>query len=68
VEKCVLTVRDNELDVGDSDNMSSEVAEGAGRCGKAWGSHVDGMRTETEHRNRAYDKVMWMGCAQEQNT
>jgi len=31
----VLTVGDNELDVGDSDNALSEVAEGVGRCRKA---------------------------------
>jgi hypothetical protein len=32
---CVLAVRDNELDVGDSEVASSEVAEGRGMRGKA---------------------------------
>jgi len=33
----VLAVGDDELDVGDSDDASSEVAEGAGRRGKGLG-------------------------------
>ncbi len=31
---CVLAVRDNELDVGDSEVVSLEVAEGKDMCGK----------------------------------
>jgi len=42
----VLAVRDNKLDVEDSDNVSSEVAEGAGRCGKARGSVAAAPRAE----------------------
>ena len=32
---CVLTVRDDERDVGDSEVTSLEVAEGKDMCGKA---------------------------------
>jgi hypothetical protein len=41
VAVCVLTVRDNELDVGDSEVVSLEVAEGGDACGKAQGSHMN---------------------------
>jgi hypothetical protein len=40
-EICVLAVRDNELDVGDSEVASSEVAEDRDMREKARGSHVD---------------------------
>jgi len=41
----VLAVGDDEHDVGDDDDASSEVAM---RRGKAWGSHVDMLR-RNEH-------------------
>jgi hypothetical protein len=37
----VLAVGDDELDVGDNDDASSEFAM---RRGKAWGSHADVLR------------------------
>ncbi len=40
---CVLAVRDDELTVGDNDNVSSLVAEGIGMCGSAQGTHMVGQ-------------------------
>ena len=37
----LVVVRDNELDVGDDEAASSDIAEG-GTARKARGSHVDG--------------------------
>jgi len=42
---CVLTVRDDELDVGDIKDMSLELAEGQDTYGKALRSHMEQNRT-----------------------
>jgi hypothetical protein len=52
----MLAVKDDELDVGDDDDTSSEVAV---RCGKAWGSHADVLRKnepwDRTHEARSHD-------------
>ena len=42
---CMLAVRDDELNVGDIEDMSSELAEGRDTRGKALGSHTEQNRT-----------------------
>ena len=39
----MLTVRDNELGVGDDENASLEAAEGGGTHGRALGDHMVGL-------------------------
>ena len=39
----MLTVRDDELGMGDDEDASSEAAEGGGTRGRALGDHVVGL-------------------------
>jgi hypothetical protein len=46
VATCMLTVRDDELAMGDNDNTSLEVAKGGAYAGRPGGGHADGLVEE----------------------
>ncbi len=46
VEICMLTVRDDELNMGGIEVMSLELAKGRDMCGKALGSPAEQLRME----------------------